>query len=381
MNIEIKRGTEIQFIDSLNTLLRIDNNEPHIQDFIDSFNIDINELYELQNMTIGLEVFAQIFKRLDVRKGTRVNDAGKFYAQVSQGSIEKFITSDFTVKLIGIYTIWNALTKLNRKSYSTNKEILLSSLFMNSFFALKELTYNWLDNHYNSKETKTTYINGIPFDKLLNLSENQIVYRILNNEFVEVKLESVQENIMIDSILENYDEIFICIDNIIYKISHGTYGYTIEFNDAPIDILNTNPNDIDYFIGIHIHYPNNLNIEYDDITFYTIQNRKRILNQTQEQYNETRKLLNINPSAENKYEKQKARNTFIMAIYSIINSIEEINGVSDHIKQTITGFIAYDMGMIELDVEYLPNDNLASENNKLRKTVRHALSTANKFNS
>ncbi|WP_148660877.1 hypothetical protein [Marinilabilia salmonicolor] len=55
--------------------------------------------------------------------------------------------------------------------------------------------------------------------------------------------------------------------------------------------------------------------------------------------------------------------------------------VSEHLIQTISGFIALDMGIIDLDIEYLPSDNLRVNNESLRKTVSWAIKSNNKLTS
>jgi len=371
MQLEILKGKEIQFIQSIDIFLRTINNNQQIQVLLDCFNIkskDFDSAYELIER-IDYQVISNAFERLHTKRNITTNNAGEKYLVFSTDNFYTFLNSSQGIQLITIYVLWNTLS-LNSEANKVNSEAQVAYVFymlMNEFEAYKT---DILNNHFNTLTFKSSLLESFPLSILSFTAHTHSYYTNFNTKLTPIDISLYQY------ILSPHLTLYTINNGLVYRIVNNESGYDIFFTELTHKIENTNIEKLDFSTGLVIPY------EYEtieEIELVYVKTESILVDNIQKQFNKYSNLLNLNPTSKEVNTKKKAINTFIAIIHSIVECTLAKNKAKAHVIQTITGLIAYDFNILKLDTELSPNDNSKADNDIIRKRVKNSLESNNKL--
>lgn len=373
MQLEIAKGKEIQFVQSIDLYLRTINNDQRLQKLLDCFNLsdeDFDFAYKIVE-ELDLSVITAVFERINNRKSTIKNNSGEKYLAFSTDNLDSFILSPQGTQLLGFYVLWNAIG-LKKDTNKIKSEIQITYLFYMLLGAVETFKHDLLNYYFNTQEFKDGVIKTFPFSILSFSTDNHAYYIEDQNKLIPVDFLSNANTKPLQL------PIYTVIDKIIYKITGDDYdfGYNIFFNKAETNIEGINTEKLVFTTGLFIPYDH----EYiHDLRLFYLKPDSSIVDDIQSQYNKLSNLLTLMPKSYEISTRKKAINTFISLIYSLVEKTLNIYKASPHIIQTITGLIAYDFKILELDVELNPNDKSKEDSEILRKRVSNSIGSANKL--
>lgn len=372
MHIEIKRGKEIHFVESLNTYLHTINNDQQSQNLIDCFDFTLEDFKSILKTLskIDLGVISTIFERINYRQNTQTNNAGKKYLAFSTKNFSSFITSPQGIKLFGLYALWNVI------NYNSNKVHFKSQILNAYFFYLVMMEFegakiNHLNEYFNSPDIKNQIIKTFP-QSILSFNPETHQYYTHNQSW----LLQTDTNAIFKALQEEDTAIYVKIHDIIYRIKSDYDGYEVSFTECTNQIETSYLKEMHFSTGIFIPYDDEEDLE---ITLFYKPERAHIIGNIQKLYDSNIKLFNLSPQSENSNTKKKAENTFISLIHKIVEETLQKRKATPHIIQTITGLITYDFKIIELDTKLMTSDYSKEDSDKLRKKVNSSINSNNKL--
>jgi len=376
MIVNITEGKEIEFIELFYTLKSTINNEEHIDRFLNCLSIgkeDFDQISEhIEN--IDYEIVNKIFTRLKLRSTISINNAGRRYEEFSQGSLEAFFASNHGRQLLSLYSIWQTICKLNNDENSKEKTLLSVFYF---YLLMSECEYfvkTELVKAFNDQSVLDSIQEQLQIRQILEFATPEI-YKEINNKLIPLDNDTTKDDI-IDECLENQIPLYTSLNNYIFKILEGTFGYNIFFTHEIKPIENCKVEELDMRLCLNLPYERDIETSISNISIRYEPTRQIFLADIQRMYNKYKQLFSLNPYSTSKKERLEAEVFFIIQLYKIVKQGFNNSEVSQHLLFTITGLIAYDFGIISLDVDYSPNDNLSSHNDVLRKKVMHAVKKA-----
>lgn len=382
MKIDIKKGKEIEFTQQLILLKNLIDNEPYIQKFIDTIDLDPNKIEGLKFDTIipSIELMRQVFERFNNRKEIKTNNAGKKYEFFSKSNFSEFIQTEQFIQIIGIKVLWNILTEMSLPNKIIRNKIELSIFSLKVVEELESATQIMMDELLNSSEIKEILLSKFPSIE----TDTEIKFEI---EQDGILVPFSYDNDVDEFLAKNDIPLYINYNDHIFRINRSFSGYKIEYSSTEIDdfeIISCKDLKFEFgiFIADYIQNSNSLlDIHHKDLKFYRVSETENIPDKAQSFYSIASQLLDaLNPLSEKKKEKLKIRNTFIYLIHSMVKSaFSKEKNISQHLIQNISGLIALDIGILptnENDYDYAVNDNLKEENDKMRKIVSKAVESS-----
>ncbi|MBN2259933.1 MAG: hypothetical protein JW702_05290, partial [Clostridiales bacterium] len=224
-------------------------------------------------------------------------------------------------------------------------------------------------NTLNNEAQLAKIMQQLSIEQVLEFSNTQI-YKELNNELIPLQ-ENDEKDDLIDECLENQIPLYTSHNNYVFKILEGTFGYNVFFTNEIKPIKNCKVEELDLRLCINIPYESDTETSILKTSLHYEPTRQIFLTDIQHMYNKYKKLFSLNPYSTIKTKRLEAETCFIIPLYIIVKQRFKNTKVSQHLLFTITGLIAYDFGILKLDDKYLPNDNLSSYNDILRKKVMH----------
>ena len=366
MQLEILKGKEIQFIQSIDIYLRTINNDEQTQTLLNCFSIKTNDfdlVYKLIEKT-DYNVITTIFERLYNKKSISINNAGKKYLEFTTESFYTFLESPQCVQITTVYILWNAIS-LNSETNKINSELQVAYAFYTLMLEFESSKSDILNTYFNSPGFKNKFLQTFPFN-ILNINSNSHTYYIPDKStLIPLDINNHKES----------QSIYTILDSLIYRIEATESGYSTFFTEV-IDKEKININNLEFSTGLFTPYKYE---STDDFQLIYRKTQSSITTKIQSEYNNYTDILRLNPSSRETNLRKKATHTFISLIYSIVKRAYTNSKVSTHLIETITGLIAYDLRILELDSELDANNNSKEINSIIRKRVSGSINSNNKL--
>ncbi|WP_025006937.1 hypothetical protein [Marinilabilia salmonicolor] len=256
MKIEIIKGKEIEFIEQINLLKNLTNNEPHIQRLIDAISYDPNKADRLKHDDIlpDIQFVKNIFERIDNRKKFNTKDAGKNYEFFTRGDFFKFIQTEHLSQIIGLKILWELLQNMHISNKRIRNKTELAFLSLEIAEEYENLFQKNMDEYLNSLEIRKSLLPDFPIEQVINSEYfyNLPFYINIEDHLVQISDEIPNTAENIEDILDNDTPLFINHDGRILKICKSTFGFTIETTSELGCLESISVKNLKFYYGLYI---------------------------------------------------------------------------------------------------------------------------------